>query len=733
MRLISLELESKLRDKGVWPETRVAWASLYIIALDLLFFAAQLATSRARPGISSSLGGWVIFLSIVAIILLAILAFRWMRSHLLWRLRNRLIVTYIFIGVIPVFLLLIISLTSVYLFARQFAGFVVTSDVATHLRSMEASNRAIARSLVNQFERAGKSDASIVAPIRPRRPEWTHREVCVWYRDQPQANCTGPEGSPVLTFPRFITADFADIVRDHGTLYLRVATLTADPESLRVITSEPLDKNLIEQIAGDLGQITFSPNTESSANPNSAPPPPQPDATMRSNQAASPNSGQLNLGNTFSAGRVPAATSATDLRIAFPVPLQVVDWTTGERQREGALARVETRPSVLYARLFGALGDYARGIESILFSIAIVFAIIELLALWIGTKLTRSITSSVADLYGATTHVNRGDFSHRIAVKSSDQLAALATSFNSMTASIERLVQEQKEKQRLQNELAIAQEVQAQLFPKEISQLESLEVHGFCRPARTVSGDYYDFLVLNSGKMILAVGDISGKGISSALMMATIHSAVRAYSIEGIPLLRELSMSADAAQSRECRDSSALSLDRGIAASSSVAISDTPGAEVSPAVLLGLLNHQLYESTPDAKYATLFLAIYDAINRRLTYSNGGHLPPILLSEDGSTRLLDCGGSVVGLLDNMDYREATVQLRPGDIFVGYTDGVTEPESDYGEFGEERLIQIVRENRHLPLTRITEIVTAAVDDWIGDNEQPDDVTLVLARAR
>jgi sigma-B regulation protein RsbU (phosphoserine phosphatase) len=735
MRLISLELESKLRDKRLWPETRVAWASLYIIALDLLFFVVQLATSRVRPGISSSLGGWVIFLSIVAIVLLAILAFRWMRANLLWRLRNRLIVTYIFIGVIPVFLLLVISLTSLYLFARQFAGFVVTSDVAAHLHSMEASNRAIARSLINQFERTGKSDASIVAPIRPRRPEWTHREVCVWYRDQPQANCTGPEGSPVLTFPAFITEDFADIVRDHGSLYLRVATLTADPESLRVITSEPLDKNLIEQIARDagvLGQITFSANTQSSAP--QIPATPSSDRSARqdaksdqsANQAAG---GKLDLSEAFSSGHVPPATGMLDLQIAFPVPVQVVDWTTGERQREGALARVETRPSVLYARLFGALGDYARGIESILFSIAIVFAIIELLALWIGTKLTRSITSSVADLYGATTHVNRGDFSHRIAVKSSDQLAALATSFNSMTASIERLVQEQKEKQRLQNELAIAQEVQAQLFPKEISQLESLEVHGFCRPARTVSGDYYDFLVLNSGKMILAVGDISGKGISSALMMATIHSAVRAYSIEGIPLLRELSMSADAIHSRECRDPSALSRDT----SHSVAISDTPGAEVSPAVLLGLLNHQLYESTPDAKYATLFLGIYDAINRRLTYSNGGHLPPILLSEDGSTRLLDCGGSVVGLLDNMDYREATVQLRPGDIFVGYTDGVTEPESDYGEFGEERLIQIVRENRHLPLTRITEIVTAAVDDWIGDNEQPDDVTLVLARAR
>ena len=98
-----------------------------------------------------------------------------------------------------------------------------------------------------------------------------------------------------------------------------------------------------------------------------------------------------------------------------------------------------------------------------------------------------------------------------------------------MTTSIEKLVQEQKEKQRLEGELAIAQEVQAQLYPKLITQLETLEVHGFCRPARTVSGDYYDFLALNSDRLMLAVGDISGKGISAALLMATIHSAVRAY------------------------------------------------------------------------------------------------------------------------------------------------------------------------------------------------------------
>jgi phosphoserine phosphatase RsbU/P len=155
--------------------------------------------------------------------------------------------------------------------------------------------------------------------------------------------------------------------------------------------------------------------------------------------------------------------------------------------------------------------------------------------------------------------------------------------------------------------------------------------------------------------------------------------------------------------------------------------------EASPATLLTLLNHQLYESTPAAKYATLFLGTYDGAARRFTYTNGGHLPPILISEDGSSQRLSCGGTVVGLFDNLSFPEATVQLRPGDVLVAYTDGVTEPENEFGEFGEERLIQLVRENRHLPLERITEIVTAAVADWIGDNEQPDDVTLVLARAR
>jgi sigma-B regulation protein RsbU (phosphoserine phosphatase) len=404
-----------------------------------------------------------------------------------------------------------------------------------------------------------------------------------------------------------------------------------------------------------------------------------------------------------------------DREITFGTPLPVVDWKTGELARAGALVKVRTRPSVLYSHLFAALGDIARGVEYILLAILIFFAVIELVALIIGTRMTRTVTGAVAQLYDATKHVDRGDFSHRIPVKSADQLAQLSLSFNSMTESIEKLILEQKEKQRLEGELAIAQEVQAQLFPRQVSELESLEVHGFCRPARTVSGDYYDFLTASSHKLILAVGDISGKGISAALLMATIHSAVRAYSVESLPQMREpVAVGAVAGAGR-------------------IMAAWPEGIEVSPGALLGLLNHQLYESTPPEKYATLFLGIYDGRSHKLTYSNGGHLPPILIGRDGAVRRLEAGGTVVGLFENVTYDEGSVEMHPGEIFLAYSDGVTEPENEFGEFGEERLINLVSANRHSPLVQISEAVTSAVDDWIGDNEQPDDITLVLARAR
>jgi sigma-B regulation protein RsbU (phosphoserine phosphatase) len=129
----------------------------------------------------------------------------------------------------------------------------------------------------------------------------------------------------------------------------------------------------------------------------------------------------------------------------------------------------------------------------------------------------------------------------------------------------------------------------------------------------------------------------------------------------------------------------------------------------------------------------MFLGFYDQQTRLLTYSNAGHLPPIVICANGSTHLLAAGGTVVGLFGDMTYPEGHVTLNPGDIVVAYSDGITEPENDFGDFGEERLAQIVQENRDLPLPRISDAILNAVTDWIGGEEQPDDMTIVLARAR
>jgi sigma-B regulation protein RsbU (phosphoserine phosphatase) len=728
-------MRSRLQLAGLWPESRAARIAWYLLALGGILFGLRGLLALFAPSWGASLGGWATFLAVSSGILFSFLGFGWLKRKVLWRLRNRLIVTYMFIGVIPAVLLVAMAFITLYGLAGQFAVFVVTSEIHAQLRSLEAANAAVSNELAAHFERGDRPAAESLAGLRRRDAAWGHRQVCAWYGNQPLPLCNVFNGT-ALSPPGFSRVQFRDMVRDGGTLHLRVvSSLEVGSTNLTVVTSEPFDLELVGKIAADLGEITLlapsaptetnrSSSEASASSTNSGPHtslsvnPPDRQSSVAINsgkQSITVQVGQVLFRPIFVVGNLPPPTSSMDFEIPLAgTSLSAVDWKTG-RQEPGAAVRVRTRPSVLYAHLFEALGEYVQGVEYVLLGVGIFFAIIELIALFIGTRMTRTVTAAVAQLYEATKHVDRGDFSHRIPVKSADQLSELALSFNSMTASIEKLVLEQKEKQRLENELTIAQEVQAQLFPRQISELESLEVHGFCRPARTVSGDYYDFLTASSHKLILAVGDISGKGISAALLMATIHSAVRAYSVESLPQMREpVAVGALAGAGR-------------------VMATWPEGIEISPGALLGLLNHQLYESTPPEKYATLFLGIYDGRSHRLTYSNGGHLPPILVARNGGIRRLEAGGTVIGLFDNMSYEEGSVEMKPGEIFLAYSDGVTEPENDFGEFGEQRLIDLVSDNRNLPLPQISQLVTTAVENWIGENEQPDDVTLVLARAR
>ncbi len=686
------------------PTSALSAATFWLIVCYLLLTAIGLVTVWA----GALLAVLQVFLAIAIFTIAGILLVRLIRTRMLWSLRNKLIVTYVLIGLAPVVLFVTLVTIFLYIAAGQFAIHLADTRVQAELNQLSTGTAVRLARVVHILD----------TESNPTNVETRIEEIAATERaagTAQRAIHAGRvkaflDGAPVgehtanlshdtpLGLPAWGTelphGSFRGMVLDADDLYLVAVQQVRlkNGHLFTMLSSVPVDSFFMESVAEGLGRASIFAQT-----------------TNRPEDASVQTRRRRSLTTSVSGGMEPAPRSLADIRVRFFSTTAVTDWETGKP--DNVPIEVYSRPSVLYLQLFGAslAGVVTSAIRIGLIVLCLLFAMIEALALYLATRLTRTMTASVADLYQATLHVDQGQLQHRIAVTRTDQLAELSRSFNRMTGSLQRLLAEQKEKERLQNELSIAQEVQANLFPTAIRNLPTLELHGICRPARSVSGDYYDFLVFYNESFAgkkrtesgvgIALGDISGKGISAALLMATLHSAVRAYQF-----------------------------------ASEAASSTAPSAAElfsSPGRIMELLNRHLYRSTQPEKYATLFLAHYDAATAWLTYSTAGQLPPLLLGRDNSLRRLDCGGTVVGLMDGMKYEEGRFPMYSGDILVAYSDGVTEPENDFGDFGEERLMDVVRRHRDQPLHVISREVMQALDAWIGAEEQPDDITLVLAR--
>ena len=259
--------------------------------------------------------------------------------------------------------------------------------------------------------------------------------------------------------------------------------------------------------------------------------------------------------------------------------------------------------------------------------------------------------------------------------------------YESMKRQLERSYDELRKKEAFEREMEIAREVQEQLFPKTVPHVQGLEIAGVCMPAAGVGGDYYDYLSLSDDRVGLVVADVSGKGISAALLMASLQASVR----------------------------------------------NVIGLETKPCDANHRLNQILYRSTTASRYATMFLGLFDARTKTLTYSNAGHNPPMLLSHSGSAKL-SAGGLPLGILDKSLYAEGSQTMEPGDMLLLYTDGAIEaanPSSE--EFGLDRLVGFLRERRHAGnLTLVIDETMAELKRWTRDAPQQDDITLVVARA-
>ncbi len=446
---------------------------------------------------------------------------------------------------------------------------------------------------------------------------------------------------------------------DNNELYLVVLYQRRlnDGRMFSLVQSLPVDSGVMQMVGDGLGLTGIHLRRTAEDEP----------AEPDSASSASSNGERIRARNWVFGGTEPVAKNFADIRVQYLSTMQMTDWDTGKPDQ--VAIRVLSRPSLLYRQLFGASlgGVVTNVIRDGLIALCVLFGLIELLAMVMSVRLIRTITASVADLYEATQQIDRGELEYRIGVTQSDQLAELSHSFNRMTASLKRLLGEQQEKERMQSELSIAQEVQANLFPTKMTNLPTLELHGVCRPARSVSGDYYDFLLFHEdcldGKgrretgVGIALGDISGKGISAALLMATLHSAVRAYRFASEELVYGVAPAGVGAGASGAQ-SAGVVVERSEHRGESIELFESPGR------ILSLLNRHLYRSTQPEKYATLFLAHYEAATSVLTYSNAGQLPPLVLSRDGSIRRLDCGGTVVGLMEGWSTKRTASRCYQG---------------------------------------------------------------------
>jgi serine phosphatase RsbU (regulator of sigma subunit) len=255
-----------------------------------------------------------------------------------------------------------------------------------------------------------------------------------------------------------------------------------------------------------------------------------------------------------------------------------------------------------------------------------------------------------------------------------------------LEAERQKIIQRQESERRAAQELEIAKQVQARLFPQQLPSLQTLEYAGMCIQARQVGGDYYDFIKLGSDRLGFVIGDVSGKGIAAALMMANLHANLRSH----------CAIAAD-----------------------------------QPERLLRSVNQLFYENTTDNAYATLFFAEYSDNERRLRYANCGHLAALLLRADGSVERLDSTGTVVGLFNEWDCSTGQCELKLGDTLALYTDGVTEAFNEVGEeFGEERLLATLLDRGQLSAVELSQSVVEEVRAF-NVREQHDDITLIVAK--
>ncbi len=641
-----------------------------IVAL-VIFVLGTVATIAELSG---NIANFVKFLAVLCLFYLLFRFIGWWRSRLLWSLRNRLIVAYLFIALVPILLIVTLVALAGRILYSQLGAYLLYEDIQTRINTIAdmAEHIAAAHGPVAR----GSSQEELESVL-------AGQSHAVHDRELPQLEITFSDDQTLLRKVARGGDSYAGLVQEEDKLSLVSLRAIHGNDRDRVVQLRvPVTPELLTDIAPDVGAIQLNLMRKISGNERQT-------AIYESSGDRYAAGGRINA-----RARVlqpqgfwidPAVGVVSRLNSVY-----VGRDGTVEHNRP-VLAVTNARPSRLSARIFNSLGELRDSYLLLFIIVGVVFLLIELAAFITGISMTRTITTAIADLYQATQYVQSGDLTHRVRVDRRDQLGVLGESFNLMTGSISGLIEEQKQRQRLENEISIAREVQDQLFPKRLPSVPGVEVEAICKAARSVSGDYYDFIQLTPTHIAVAIADISGKGISAALLMASLQAALRSQLLMG--------------------GSEHLGTDE----------------------LVSRLNKHLVRNTADDRFATFFICVYDSATRTLRYTNAGHLPSFLLSQNNAVRL-DKGGMVLGVYEESTYEENSLMVPRDALLVGYSDGLVEPENVYGEeFGIRRLQEAAARVQASPPSSVALSLMTAAEEWAGSAEQADDMTVIVARLK
>jgi serine phosphatase RsbU (regulator of sigma subunit) len=628
------------------PETKRRRVSpallLWLVGVVSIVFLEIVDRVLDRIGRSFPLVGVVEFfawLLVIALTLYGLATFaRWVLRNLFWTVGRRLFLSYLLIGLLPFFLMTILLITVAYMFAAVMTQAAVRAERQATLGQMESWTR--------EYTVTGRKPAGSLPSLEIYdSEEGTGAQLPEWLR----------------------TKSFSGVVdREREPLFVAARQFEGNP-ARAVVLVQPMDKHWTDQLYERWRMIVRTTNAK---------------GRRRGNDIeADPDFGNDVFKDVLAAnlGRNIVWGDLTDL----------TDWNTGKELTDRSLFMlIVNPPSNLFSYYFGAsAGEYFRILSTIIASLAALLMAMYFVAALFAAVLIFSISRAVNRIEKGTRAVERGDFSYRIKMKRHNQLGAMAQSFDRMTESIASLLASVTEKERLQSEIAIAATIQRNLLPKEGPTFKGVSFSAHFEPTTSIGGDYYDVFNLDKSRLAVAIGDVSGHGLSTGLVMAMVKAAITTLVEEG----------AD---------------------------------ETS---LFHRLNELVFRSTERRAFMTLAFTIFDLDRRTIRHTNAGHLYPYLLRHGSDAPIsIESPSLPLGVRANLMTQTVEVDLKEGDTIVYLSDGIVEAQDENGEpLGFEQLEQLLARHTEDSPSAIRDSILEAVAKHSGPRPADDDRTVMIVK--